>query len=178
MTKGSKAGPLGWGQSDSGVWSSPSIVRKPPGSPQWDKQAGIPWSRQVLQPHPRSSAPVSTQPESHSRKPPTAPLPEWIKIKMKVLVFLTPSLAASPPCFWKKRKTLAEPQPLTSLLIQWVENTLASTLNYYFGNPEKSYIPKYYRISGHLVNAHKLTDLRTSMNPSIRDRKKLCESTS
>lgn len=63
-------------------------------------------------------------------------------------------------------------------LIQWDESTLASTLNYYFGNSEKSYILKYCSISGYLVNSYKLTDLRTSMNPSIRNTKKLCENTS
>lgn len=55
-----------------------------------------------------------------------------------------------------------------SLLIQLNENTLASTLNCYLSNPEKSHIPKYSKISGHLVSSQKHKQIKI-INPQVQE---------
>lgn len=77
------------------------------------------------------------------------------------LCFLIPESGSKSTLLLEKRKPFAEPHPLTSLLIQLNKNTLASTLNCFFGNPEKSYIPKYSKISSNLVNAQKPKQIKT-----------------
>lgn len=75
--------------------------------------------------------------------------------------FLNPESGSKSTLFLEKRKPFAEPHSLTSPLIQLNKNTLANTLNCYFGNPEKSYIPKYSKISSNLVNSQKPKQIKT-----------------
>lgn len=149
------------------------------GSPSWGKWAIIPWSRQVLHHILEAQPQWALSQKSTSRKSPTAQLPKWIKIKMKALVFLTHCLAASPLCFRKKKNfywTTSTYLPA----IQLNENTLASTLNCYFGNPEKSCISKYSKISGHPVTSQNPKQIKTTYSqihepqwtPSIINMKK------
>lgn len=66
-----------------------------------------------------------------------------------------------------EKKKFSEPHSFTSPLFQLNKNSLASTLNCYLGNPDKSHILKYPKISGHFVSSQKPKQIKIK-NPHIQ----------